>query len=163
MRKALFVICLSVVAALVAAGPAAAGNPQYSNIKTTATCTLNGVILSVDVGFVYTNLLNPGPAPVFSGETVTLEKHVAKTNKWETIAVLFDQGLPNVADPVDVEAQLCSKQRTNPTGGTDFNFFGDFGGANALRVVVNLNVYNGNPKSNPFTARCISFPPPSCQ
>jgi hypothetical protein len=162
MRKALFVICLSVVAALVAAGPAAAGNPQYSNIKTTATCTLNGGILSVDVGFVYTNLLNPGPAPVFIGETVTLEKHVPNDPKWYTIATLFNQGLSNTSDPVDVEVNLCSKERLSPESGPDFSFSGGFKDANALRVVVTLNVKNGNPNSNPFTARCISFPPPSC-
>jgi hypothetical protein len=163
MRKVLFVICLSVVAGLVAAGPASAGNPRFANIKTTATCTLDGGILSVDVGFVYSNLLVPGPAPVFSGEVVTLEKHVRDQPKWITIATLFNnQWLPSAPEPVDVEVNLCSKERLAPDTGADFSFPDGFGDANALRVVVTLTVANANPKVGTFTARCISFPPPEC-
>jgi len=170
MRKALFVICLSVVAALVAAGPAAAGT-TFSNIKVTATCALSGQILNVDVGFTYSDLLRPKPKavpgvpPVFLFETITLEKHVPGQNDWVPIATLFNQAPSDPSEPEDISVLLCDKTRIVPEPSVAIDPFSGFGDANALRVTVDMLVSNANDRNlfdQHFFARCLSFPPPSC-
>jgi hypothetical protein len=170
MRKVLFVICLSIVAALVAAGPAAAGT-TFSDIKVTAACTLNGPILNVDVGFIYSDLLRPKPKavpgvpPVFVYETITLEKHVTGQKDWVPIATLFNQPPSDPSEPEDISVLLCDKTRIVPTPSVVINPFSGFGDANALRVTVDMLVSNANYRyllGQHFFARCLSFEPPAC-
>jgi hypothetical protein len=151
MRKVLFVICLSVVAALVAAGPAsAAAKGPYANIKVTATCSVkSGGVLDVTVGWVYADPLNPGPAPIFSHETLILQKHVQGTQFADLMPPLTDEV---VLEPADFSGSICGYKAS-------------FDGSNALRVEAQLTVDNANPNrtgGNVFKARCVSFEPPAC-